>query len=392
MAPRGALTIAVVAGEESGDLLGADLVRALQSSTDREIRLVGVGGGHLAALGLRSLFDPREIALIGFGAVLRDLPRLAWRIGQAARAVAAAKPDCLVTIDVPDFALRVAERARRLRPGMPVVHYVCPSVWAWRPGRARAMKAYVDRVLCILPFEPAELERLGGPPGLYVGHRLAHDPALLDVFQRRSIRAPSSGAGLRTLLLLPGSRRGEVSRLLPDFRAAVSILAERQHPMRLLLPAVSGVRDIVEKATTQWAQKPELIAGAEGKWQAFAEADAALIASGTVALELALAGVPHLSTYRLEPVGRMLKRLIRSWSGALPNLIADKAVVPEFYDEAIRPGAVARILEALWDDTPMRRWQLDGFAAIRASMQTDKPAGRAAAEAVLEAVDRRRSL
>ena len=153
------LKIAIVAGEESGDLLGADLVSALQRAAGRRVELVGVGGRHLQALGLASLFDSGEVALMGLSAVLRDLPRLMRRIGQTAAHIAAEKPDCLVTIDSPDFSLRVARKVRAADPGIPIVHYACPSVWAWRPGRAATMRPYVDRILCLLPFEPAALER-----------------------------------------------------------------------------------------------------------------------------------------------------------------------------------------------------------------------------------------
>ena len=148
------LKIAIVAGEESGDLLGADIVAALQAATGRDVALVGVGGRHLQALGLTPLFDASDIALMGFSAVIRDLPRLIRRIGQTARTIAAEAPDCLITIDSPDFTLRVAKKVRAANPAIPIIHYICPSVWAWRPGRAAAMKPYVDHILCILPFEP----------------------------------------------------------------------------------------------------------------------------------------------------------------------------------------------------------------------------------------------
>src|SRR5690606_38401249 len=152
------LRIAIVAGEESGDLLGADLVAALRKMAQRDVELVGVGGHNLEKLGLKSLFNADEIALMGISAVVRELPRLIRRIGQTARSIVAAKPDCLVTIDSPDFTLRVAKRGRAADPAIPIVHDVSPSVWAWRPGRAPAMRPYVDDILCLLPFEPRELE------------------------------------------------------------------------------------------------------------------------------------------------------------------------------------------------------------------------------------------
>ncbi|MGO4834246.1 lipid-A-disaccharide synthase, partial [Rhizobiaceae sp. 2RAB30] len=180
------LRIAIVAGEESGDLLGADLVRALAVKTGRGVELIGVGGRHLQQLGLKSRFDPADIALMGLTAVLKDLPRLIMRIGQTARFVADHNPDCLMTVVGPDLNRREAKKLRAQAPAIPIVHYVCPSVWAWRPGRASAMRPHVDRVLCLLPFEPSELKRLGGPPGSYVGHRLSTEPGVVAAAEAQS--------------------------------------------------------------------------------------------------------------------------------------------------------------------------------------------------------------
>lgn len=378
------LKIAIVAGEESGDLLGADLVAGLQRATGRKVELVGVGGRHLQALGLTSLFEASEVALIGLSAVLRDLPRLVRRIRQTAARIVAERPDCLVTVDSPDFSLRVARKVRAADPSIPVVHYVCPSVWAWRPGRAAAMRAYVDRVLCILPFEASELQRLGGPPGTYVGHRLRHDENVEAAAAAQAAPRDLSGDRVKTLLLLPGSRRGEVRRLIGPFGETVSILSARGHRLRLVLPTVPHVCESVRAAVAGWPQQPEITVEAGAKWRAFGEADAALIASGTVSLELALAGVPMVSTYRLDPVMRAASRLVTVWSALLPNLIADRPVVPEFYDAYVRPQNLARHLEALFCDSGLRAWQKAGFAEIRRRMQTPRPAGELAAEAVLE--------
>ncbi|AZO54642.1 MULTISPECIES: lipid-A-disaccharide synthase [unclassified Mesorhizobium] len=383
MADR-ALKIAIVAGEESGDLLGADIVRSLRQATGREVQLVGLGGRHLQALGLVSPFDAGEVALMGFSAVLRDLPRLMRRIGQLAGMVADAKPDCLVTIDSPDFSLRVAKRVRAGNPSIPIVHYVCPSVWAWRPGRAVAMKPYVDHILCILPFEVKELDRLGGPPGTYVGHRLSHDPGVLSAAKAQGQPRDLSPDRVKTMLVLPGSRRGEVRRLLEPFGETVSMLRARGHRLRLMLPTVPHVADTVRSAVTRWDEKPEIILEPERKWQAFGKADAALIASGTVSLELALSGVPMISCYRLDPVARVVAPyLVSVWSALLPNLISDRALIPEFYNEYVKPNNLARQLEALLADTGMRAWQKDGFAEITRRMATDKPSGEIAASVVL---------
>jgi len=378
------LKIAIVAGEESGDLLGADIVEALKRLTGREIRLVGLGGRHLQALGLKSLFDGSEIALMGFSAILRDLPRLIRRIGQTASTIASEKPDCLITIDSPDFSLRVARKVRAASPSIPIVHYVCPSVWAWRPGRAVAMKPYVDHILCILPFEVKALTRLGGPPGTYVGHRLTRDQGVLGAARAQGQARYLSQDRAKTLLVLPGSRRGEVRRLIDVFGKTVSVLHQRGHRLRLLLPTVPHVADLVRASVASWDEKPEIILDAERKWQTFGKADAALIASGTVSLELALSGVPMVSCYRLDPVARLvMPHLISVWSALLPNLISDRALVPEFYNQYVLPENLARQLEALFADSGMRAWQKDGFAEIANRMATDRPSGDIAAEVVL---------
>ena len=383
------LRIAIVAGEESGDLLGADLIRALRSISGRPVELVGVGGHHLQGEGLKTLFDPSEIALMGFSAIVRDLPRLIRRIGATARAIADARPDCLVTIDSPEFSLRVTRKVRAAAPKIPIVHYVCPSVWAWRPRRAAAMRPHVDHVLCLLPFEPAELERLGGPRGTFVGHRLTHEPSLLAAAEEQRQRPARSDDGVRTLLLLPGSRKGEVSRLIEPFRQTLDILRDRGNRLRLLLPTVPNVRAMVEAETVNWPQRPEIITDATGKWRAFGEADAALCASGTVSLELALAGVPLVACYKLDWLANKLSFMLTTWSASLPNLISDRIAIPEYYNEQVRPGHLARDLEGLLADTPMRRWQLDCFAEIRRQLSTDRPAGDIAADVVMREIGSR---
>lgn len=377
------LKIAIVAGEESGDLLGADLVAALRRLSGREVRLVGIGGRHLQEQGLTPLFDGGEIALMGLSAIIRDLPRLMRRIGETARFIAAEKPDCVVTIDSPDFSLRVAKKVRALDSAIPIVHYICPSVWAWRPGRAKAMKPSIDEVLCILPFEPAELARLGGPKGTYVGHRLASDPGVALAAAMQLTERDLSPEREKTLLLLPGSRRGEVRGLLGAFGETVTALRTRGHRLRLVLPTVPHVAGLVEEGVSNWTHKPEIVLDPRRKWQAFGEADAALIASGTVALELALAGVPMMSSYKLDPFMRLVQRLITVWSASLPNLVADRPVVTEAYNQYVRPEWMARHVEGLFSDSGLRRWQKDGFAEIARRMATERPSGELAAEAVL---------
>ena len=382
----GALRIGVIAGEESGDLLAADLMVALQAKSGRPVELVGVGGRHLQSLGLKSLFNADDLALMGFSAVLRDLPRLWSRLKPTAKAIAAAKPDCLVTIDSPEFTLRVAKRLRALAPDIPIIHYVCPSVWAWRPGRAKEMQPYVDRILCILPFEPAALAELGGPPGVYVGHRLTRDSGVLMTARLQKIERDLSPLREKTLVVLPGSRRGEVRSLAGPFGEVVSILKQRGHRLRLLLPTVPHVSGMIALATRDWVQQPEILTSPSEKWRAFGEADAAMAASGTVGLELALGGTPFISAYQLDPIGRMFAGLVKTWSASLPNLIADRVLVLEYINAMLRPQHMARTLETLFDDATYRQWQKSGFDHVRQVMATDRPPGEAAADAVLQLI------
>lgn len=383
------LRVAIVAGEESGDLLGADLVAALARLTGREIEIVGVGGRHLEALGLTSLFDSSEIALMGVTAILKDLPRLVKRIGQTADAVVRANPDCLITIDSPDFSLRVAKKVRAADPAIPIIHYVCPSVWAWRPGRAPAMRPYVDRILCVLPFEPGALEKLDGPTGTYVGHRLVADDNVAAAAAHQLARAHARSPR-RSLLVLPGSRRSEVKRLLNPFRDAVNILAERGNEFDVTIPTVPHVAPLVNAATEDWPIKPTIVHEPSEKWRAFAEADAALAASGTVLLELALSRVPTISCYKTDPlIGPLMRRMVTVWSAALPNLIADWPVVSEYFDDLVRPAHIARMLEQLMGDTDLRASQLTGFSQVASHMQTSRPPGELAAEAVLAEISAR---
>ncbi|AWI56948.1 lipid-A-disaccharide synthase [Sinorhizobium fredii] len=376
--------LAIIAGEVSGDLLGADLVRALRGRIDGAIELVGVGGDGLEAEGLVSLFDYSELSIMGFSQVLARLPKLLLRIRQTARAIVAARPDALIIIDSPDFTHRVARRVRAALPDLPIIDYVCPSVWAWKPERAPRMLGYVDHVLAVLPFEPEVMAKLGGPPTTYVGHRLASDANLLAVREHRRQRQQArQGDRTKACLLLPGSRASEISRLLPVFDEAVLEIAARNPGTRFLLPTVPRQERRVRELTAAWKVQPEISVDSEMKWRAYSEADTAIAASGTVILELALAGVPVVSTYRADWLVTLLHEKIRIWTAALPNLIADFPIVPEYFNKAIRPGTLSRWFERLSSDTPQRAAMLDGFAIVQQRMATDSPPGDKAAEIVL---------
>ncbi|NTF87098.1 lipid-A-disaccharide synthase [Agrobacterium rhizogenes] len=378
------LKLAVIAGEVSGDLLGGDLVAALKRRYDGPVELIGVGGEALEAQGLRSLFDYSELSIMGFAQVIKQLPKLLARIRQTANAIIAAKPDVLLIIDSPDFTHRVAKKVRAALPDLPVVNYVCPSVWAWKEYRAQKMLAYVDHVLAILPFEPAAMQRLAGPATTYVGHRLTVDPSLVEARRQRALRTVSTADSEKTILLLPGSRSSEIRQLMPVFEQAVMELSRRNDRIRYLLPTVPRQEALVRSLVENWSVKPDVFVGQEAKWKAFAEADAAVAASGTVILELGLAGVPVLSTYKTEWLARFVMSRIKVWTAALPNLIADYVVVPELLNDVLRAGKVARYMERLSNDTLERAAMLEGYDLVWERMQTEEPPGEKAAAILLE--------
>lgn len=380
------LKIAVVAGEESGDVLGADLIEALKGQTSASVELIGIGGSRLQGLGMKSLFDSHEIALFGISSVIRNLPSLLRRIGMVSNHIIAEKPDCLVIIDSPDFTHRVARRVRARMPELPIVNYVCPSVWAWRAGRANAMCAYVDEVLALLPFEPDFLADIKGPASTYVGHPLNRDPFITQAQgaqQDRELDRFSDWRRPVRLLCLPGSRRGEIDRHMDAIGKTLSILSKRGRKFEILLHTLPHHEARVRHLAANWPMAPRISTDGDGKMYAFAHADAALAASGTVTLELALAGVPFVSIYKLDPLARILSPLVRIWSFSLPNLVTDQLVVPEYINSMVRPGLLARAIEALARPGPARDAQLQGFELVRERLATERPAGDLAAERVL---------
>nr|WP_202033555.1 lipid-A-disaccharide synthase [Agrobacterium larrymoorei] len=385
------MKLAVVAGEVSGDLLGADLVGSLKKQHDGAVELIGVGGEQLTAEGLTSLFDYSELSIMGFTQVLKKLPQLISRIKETANAIIAAKPDALLIIDSPDFTHRVAKRVRRVLPNLPVVNYVCPSVWAWKEYRAQAMLGYVDHVLALLPFEPEAMQRLGGPPTTFVGHRLSVDPNVLAVREKRASRKPPQTREPRTILLLPGSRSTETIRLMEPFQQAATAFVERNGPTRFVLPTVPRQEARVRELAEAWPSdiRPEIGTSGDFKWRCFAEADAAIAASGTVILELALCNVPVVSVYKTDWIFTMLSKRVKTWTGALPNLIADYPVVPEYFNEVVRAGSMLRWAERLSSNTAQRQAMLEGFALVHDRLTTEVPPGERGAKILVETIKKK---
>lgn len=376
----------LIAGEPSGDRLGGALIAGLRE-LDPALEVAGIGGESMAAQGLASLFPMSELSLMGIWEILPKYRALKRRIAQTAQAVIAAAPDVLITIDSPDFGLRVARLVRAAAPGIRTVHYVAPSVWAWRPGRAAKMAEVVDHVLAILPFEPP-LMHTAGMSCDFVGHPVVAEPvatpqAAADFRARHGIAADAP-----LVLCLPGSRQGEVARLAPRFDEALIRLRDRVPEIRVALPTVPGVSAMVGQMVKRWPTAPVVVQDSEDKRAAFAAADLALAASGTVSLELAANRVPMVIGYDMAPLTRaLLGMLLKTDTVTLVNLVTDTRAVPEFLGKRCRPDLMAPALLQLLDDPDARDEQL---AAMELTMELlgrgGEPPGLRAARSVIEAV------
>jgi lipid-A-disaccharide synthase len=376
--PSQSLDVFLVAAEESGDRLGAALMRALRERTAGEVRFAGVGGREMAAEGVASLYPIDDLPIIGFSAIPRRIPKILRLMRLTARTVVAQRPHVLVVIDSPGFTRGIARRVRAADPAIAIVEYVSPSVWAWRPGRARVMRAYIDHILALLPFEPEVHRRLGGPPCTYVGHPLAEEVRDLrpDTEEaRRRLAAPP------VLLVLPGSRVGEVQRLLSVFAETVALVKERLGPIEVVIPTIPHLADSLRQTTAQWPISPRIVVETADKQAAFRIARAALAKSGTVTLELALAGVPTVAAYRVSWLeGVVGRRMVKVSSVILANLVLGENAVPEFIQEACSAENLAAALAPLLRDSSERRRQLEAFSRLDAIMQvgSSAPAARAA--------------
>lgn len=378
------MKIAIVAGEASGDELGYKLMRALKARTP--VSFVGVGGPRMEAEGLHSFFPMHDIAVMGIVPVIKKLPTILARIRETVERIIADQPDILVIIDSPDFTHRVAKRVRKALPFLPVVDYVSPSVWAWRPGRAKKMRAYVDHVLALLPFEPAAHQRLGGPACTYVGHPLIE---ILPTLRPSVDEAQRRDAAPYRLLVLPGSRRSEIRRLLAVFGETIARVAASHPDLDVVLPAVAHLHDEIVTGVTDWPVKPRIVSGVDAKYEAFRTARAALAASGTVTLELALSGVPTVVAYKVSKVEEQLKYLITVSSIVLPNLILGENAIPEFLQKDANAETLSRALLPLLADTPERAAQMQAFARLDDVMRLPEgsPSDKAA-EIVLAVAER----
>ena len=380
--PDGPATIFLVAAETSGDRLGAALIEAVRARLSGKVRFIGVGGADMAAAGMESMVPIEELSIIGFAALPRGIPRIVRRIREVGDAVLRASPDVLVIIDSPDFTHRVARRVRARDPSIPIVDYVSPTVWAWRPRRAPAMRRYVDHLLALLPFEPEVHERLGGPPCSYVGHPLLQQVGTLrpgDDEQKRRASDPA------VLLVVPGSRRGEIRHHMGVIGETLARLRTMGAVFEPVIPTLPHLEDLVRETSAGWPVVPRLAVGDDERLKATRIARAALTKSGTSTLELALAGVPMVALYKVSRwEAAIARRAIRVPTVILANLVIGANVVPEFLQENCTAELLAPAVAELLENGAARERQLEAFAKLDELMSVGEQSPSAhAAEIVI---------
>ncbi|MBS0959331.1 lipid-A-disaccharide synthase [Acetobacter thailandicus] len=370
----------ILAGEASGDVLGARLMSALRAYAPA-VRFVGIGGTRMEEEGLQSLFPMRDLAVMGLVEILPRVRALSARLDQAVADVARQKPDLVITIDSPGFALRLLRRIAGqacLR-----VHYVAPQVWAWRQKRVKKFPGLWDELLCLLPFEE-DFFRQHGLVARFVGHPVIQSSACQGDAERfrRKYRLSESA---RVLVLMPGSRRSEVPRLLPVLGKMLTLLQRMMPDVVPVIPVSPVVAATVLHQTAQWPVKPVIVTDIEDKHDAFAAAGAALTKSGTSTLELAMAGVPMAVTYRVNPLTAMMaRRLIRVPYVAMVNLLAKREIVPELLQEKCNPHTLARAVQRLFDKPEVALRQKAAFKEVINSLKG--PEGRLPADAAAQEV------
>src|SRR6266446_5951554 len=382
--------IFIVAGEPSGDAIGGALIAALRERTGGRLRIAGVGGEAMAEQGLTSLVPLADLAVAGVAEVLPRAPLILRRVRETVRAIEEMRPDAVVTIDSSGFSCRIAQRLRRCGETLPLIHYVAPMVWAWRGGRARRMARWYDHLLTLLPFEPPYFERVG-LSCCYVGHPVLESGA--DRGDGRRFRT-SHGLTADELLItvLPGSRNGEVMRLLPIFGAALERLERQIGPFRVAVPTVATVAATVTDAARAWPGAPIIIRRVEAKYDAFAASRVALAASGSVALELALARLPMVVGYRLNPLTEaFLDRILKVRQVNLVNLLLGEPLVCELLGPNCTPERLAAPLSQLVRDKRVRATHRQGYDEVVRRLEGDgmSPSLRAA-DQILELVTARR--
>jgi len=337
----------LVAGEASGDLLGARLMAALKKKTNGKVRFAGVGGPRMQAEGIELLFPQSDLAHMGLFELIRHLPLIFRRMREVVAAVKTLRPAALVTIDSPDFSFRVAKKLKG--QGIPLIHIVAPSVWAWRAGRAKKVAGFLDHLLALLPFEPPYFTK-EGLPCTFVGHPLVESGAGHgDGARFRAGRGINEKALL--LAVLPGSRAGEVGRLLPVFGEVIARLHDAHPTLEVVVPVVPAVEAMIRQAAQSWPVPVHFTQNDADKYDALAACRAALACSGTVSVELAMAGVPSVIAYRIGALTAALyRRLIKVRFATLLNIMQDREVMPEFIQADCTADKITPALDLLLTD------------------------------------------
>ncbi len=385
MAP---LKLFLLAGEPSGDKLGGALMAGLKTLR-QDIEFMGVAGPEMQAQGMESLFPMEELSVMGIAEVLPKYPELRRRLHQAAEACLAWQPDALITIDSPDFSLRLA-RLVKDASDVRTIHYVAPSVWAWRPGRAEKMARQIDHVLALLPFEPPYMQDAGMTCD-FVGHPVVAEP-VATTEEEVQFRAESGIGEAPIVLVLPGSRRNEVTRLAPIFGEALRPVLAKMPDVRPVVPAVRALASDVQDAVRNWPGAPIVIDprdtpdAEQQKRAAFAAAEAALAASGTVSLELAANATPMVIAYDMNWLSwQIMSRMIKIDTATLVNVVAGEKVVPEFLGPACKPTAISEALLGILNDESARQAQITAMSETMAKLGRGGEApGLRAARSVLD--------
>lgn len=343
----------IIAGEHSGDALGGKLMEALKEELGQDkISFKGLGSEAMIKEGMTSLFPMEEVAIMGPFAILARLPSLIKRVHQCVDDVIATNPDGLIIIDSPEFTHQIAKRVRKNLPNIPIVNYVSPTIWAWRPGRAKKMKPYVDEVLALLPFEPQKHIELNGPSCHYVGHPLIEKKEWIASLDEKTLLDDLKiNPEAKILTILPGSRSNEIKHLMEPFGKMVGQLNDQIGPIEVMLPTVNSVHASVLEAVKSWPIKPHIILGQEDKFKAFKCATAALAASGTVTLELAITGTPMVVAYKYDKLLHLLRPLIKAKMFALANHILGYKAFPEFIQHDCTPENIVAAIKPLFDET-----------------------------------------
>lgn len=389
------LSVFLIAGEASGDRLGGALMAGLRALVP-DVAFQGIGGPMMQAQGLTSRFPMDELSVFGIAEVLPKYRHLKRRIAQTAQAVIEMQPDVMITIDSPDFCLRVASLVKadsKIR----TVHYVAPSVWAWRAGRAEKMAKSIDQVLALLPFEPPYMEKAGMRCD-FVGHPVVSE-TLADAAEISGFRAETGIGAAPILLVLPGSRQGEVSRLAPVFGETLRAVLAQNPDLRVVLPAAAPVAGTVIEAVKDWPGDPVVLdpramkeeVATRRKRAAFGAADFALAASGTVSLELAASATPMVIAYDMNWFSwQIMSRMLKTDTVTLVNLVSGRNTIPEFLGPACRPEAIAKALNLLMGDAAAREAQVKAMAETMSALGKGAEApGLRAARAVLDGLGAR---